>query len=201
MKNIVFTENTLSVNDQVFPVTYTIDQDNSVHAHVTAIENGEPVYLRIFFAVSDPHHAAALAAAMQTVRPEIIPEQETEERPETIPEEQTAEAQETPAEETSEPEQEEQEPERDPKKARGEVPEKLFAGLEITGKGWKILFDKSHERTRVIFQDMPSKAVREAVKKAGFYWSPVMESWNKKLTFRAFRAAQALAVELRALCG
>ncbi|MGN0995704.1 MAG: hypothetical protein ACI4PG_02235 [Candidatus Ventricola sp.] len=36
-------------------------------------------------------------------------------------------------------------------------------------------------------------------KAAGFHWSPTMQSWNKRLTFRAYRAAQALAVQLNAL--
>ena len=96
-----------------------------------------------------------------------------------------------------EPEQ----PARDPKQTRGPVPEKAFVGTTLKGKGWKILFDGDHARTRVIFTRKPSKAAREAVEKAGFYWSPVMESWNKKLTHKAFRAAQALALELRAVCG
>ncbi|MEG1516588.1 MAG: hypothetical protein RSD95_17000, partial [Clostridia bacterium] len=91
--------------------------------------------------------------------------------------------------------------ERDPKQARGPIPEKSFIGLEIKGNGWKILFDGSHERTRVIFGDKPSAAAKATVEKAGFYWSPVLQSWNKKLTFKAYRAAQALALDLRAVCG
>lgn len=99
------------------------------------------------------------------------------------------------------PEAEPEQPARDPKQTRGPVPEKAFVGTSLKGKGWKILFDGDHDRTRVIFTRKPSKAAREAVEKAGFYWSPVMESWNKKLTHKAFRAAQALALELRAVCG
>ena len=211
MKNVFFTENTLALNDQVFPASYTIAADSTVHVFVTVIENGEAVNLRIKFAPDHEHHAAALAAALQTVRPEIILEADADERPAFIPAEQAEaqpeaqpEAEET--EPTSEPEtvaepEPEEQPERDPKQTRGEVPEKLFAGLEIAGNGWKILFDKTYDRTRVIFKDMPSKAAREACKNAGFYWSPVLQSWNKKLTFKAFRKAQTLAVELRAICG
>ncbi|MBO5187263.1 MAG: hypothetical protein J6B91_09510, partial [Prevotella sp.] len=99
------------------------------------------------------------------------------------------------------PEAQPEQPARDPKQTRGPVPEKAFVGTTLKGKGWKILFDGDHDRTRVIFTRKPSKAAREAVEKAGFYWSPVMESWNKKLTHKAFRAAQALALELRAVCG
>lgn len=189
MKDIIFTENTIAINDQVFPATYTVAEDSTVRVFVTVIENGEPVNLWIKFAPDHEYHADALTAALQTVRPATIPAEPTEEQPETDEPE--------PASET-EPEEQ---PARDPKKARGEVPEKLFAGLEIVGNGWKILFDKTYDRTRVIFKEMPSKAAREACKNAGFYWSPVLKSWNKKLTFKAFRKAQTLAVELRAICG
>ena len=79
--------------------------------------------------------------------------------------------------------------------------EKPWIGLEIKGRGWKILFDGAYERTRVIFQRKPSKAAEDAVKAAGFYWSPVMQSWNKKLTCKAFRAAQGLSLQLKTICG
>ena len=81
------------------------------------------------------------------------------------------------------------------------MPDKAFVGLEINGKGWKIVFDGSYDRTRVIFKRKPSNAAREALDKHGFFWSPAMQSWNKKLTHKAFRAAQALALELRTICG
>lgn len=79
-------------------------------------------------------------------------------------------------------------------------PRKDFVGMEIKGKGWTIYFDGEHERTRVIFKRKPGDSVREAVKSAGFYWSPVLKSWNKKLTNKAFMAAQTLAIDLRKLC-
>ena len=82
------------------------------------------------------------------------------------------------------------------KQAHGEVPEKLWIGSELTGKSWRILFDGDAGKTRVIFDRVPSQGVREAVKAAGFYWSPSMKSWNKGLTWKAFRAAQALHAEL-----
>lgn len=85
------------------------------------------------------------------------------------------------------------------KERHGEVPEKLFIGSELTGKSWRIVFDGEAGKTRVIFPRKPSTAVLEAVKAAGFYWSPSMKSWNKGLTFRAFRAAQALHAELHKL--
>jgi len=86
------------------------------------------------------------------------------------------------------------------KKACGSLPAKPFIGQTIQGETWKIYFDGDKGRTRVIFTDKPNERAREAVQAAGFYWSPVMESWNKKLTFKAYRAAQALALQLRELC-
>ena len=84
------------------------------------------------------------------------------------------------------------------------MPEKFFIGLEsLKGRGWHIEFSSPevYNRTRVIFAQHPGKKALEAVKAAGFYWSPSMKSWNRKLSFKAYRAAQALALELSAICG
>ncbi|MBP3541791.1 MAG: hypothetical protein J6K72_08305 [Clostridia bacterium] len=83
--------------------------------------------------------------------------------------------------------------------SRKNVPEKLFAGTAIKGNGWRILFDTTYDRTRVIFDRVPAPAVREMVKTAGFFWSPQLKSWNKKLTHKAFRVAQDLARQLQAV--
>lgn len=82
------------------------------------------------------------------------------------------------------------------KQRHGEVPEKWFIGQELTGPSWRILFDGDAGKTRVIFPRKPSAAVLEAVKAAGFFWSPRMKSWNKGLTFKAYRAAEKLHAEL-----
>lgn len=76
-----------------------------------------------------------------------------------------------------------------------------FIGETITGNGWKILFDSETARTRVMFDEEPTDAARSAVENAGFYYSPYMNSYNKKLTKKAHRAALALADTLRELCG
>ena len=85
---------------------------------------------------------------------------------------------------------------RDPKAARGPVPEKTFSGKMIQGKGWTILFERATERTRVIFTEKPSKKILKLVKEAGFYWCKSMGSWNRKLSWKAFRAAMELANNL-----
>lgn len=85
------------------------------------------------------------------------------------------------------------------KQRHGEVPDKWFIGQALEGKSWRIFFDGDAGKTRVIFPRKPSAAILEAVKAAGFYWSPALKSWNKGLTFRAFRAAEKLHAELHAL--
>ena len=97
-------------------------------------------------------------------------------------------------------------PERTPeqqaaKAAHGAVPDKLWIGSSFEGKGWKILFDAEYDRTRVIFARKPSAAALDAVKAAGFYWSPSLKSWNKGLTWKAFRASESLRLELKRICG
>ena len=86
-----------------------------------------------------------------------------------------------------------------PKDAHGPVPEKTFIDTTIQGAGWRIHFDPATQRTRVFIDSNASAAFRKAIEQAGFCWSPSMQSFNKKLTFRAFRAAQALAQSLRRL--
>ena len=44
-----------------------------------------------------------------------------------------------------------------------------------------------------------SAAQKSAIEAAGFFWSAQLKSWNKKLTCKAYRAAQALAADLAAL--
>jgi len=76
------------------------------------------------------------------------------------------------------------------------VPEKTFIGTSISGHGYSIVFDGGCNRTRVIVTDDVKEKARPIIEKAGFYYSAALDSWNKKLTFRAYRAAQALAAEL-----
>ena len=76
---------------------------------------------------------------------------------------------------------------------------KGWIGTEIAGNGWRIAFDQATQRTRVSFDAQPSAKQKAAVEAAGFYFSAQLNSWNKKLTCKAYRAAQALAATLAAL--
>lgn len=74
--------------------------------------------------------------------------------------------------------------------------DKPWIGSTIFGKGWRIIFDAAAERTRVIIDGTPSDAMRAALEEARFFWSPKMQSWNKKLSCKARRAALELAEKL-----
>ena len=76
---------------------------------------------------------------------------------------------------------------------------KAWIGSTITGKGWRIGFDGDAQRTRVIFDAKPTAAQAAAVDAARFYYSPSMGSYNKHLTCKAYKAAQALAQTLAGL--
>jgi len=86
----------------------------------------------------------------------------------------------------------------DPKQAHGPIPEKTFIGTEIPLPCGKILFDAETERTRIILNDSPTAETVQKIKEAGFFYSPRTKSYNKKLTFRAYRAAVKLAADLNA---
>ena len=198
-----FTRDSLTIDGITRPAEYSVTPAGTVFVVVAVDVDGQERKVRIKIPADDPRYAAALAAAQE---PQPEPEQAADVEPEQPTQEQPADAEpEQPAQEQpadAEPEQaQEEQPARDPKQARGPVPDKAFVGLEIKGKGWKIVFDGSYDRTRVIFKRKPSNAAREALDKHGFFWSPAMQSWNKKLTHKAFRAAQALALELRTICG
>lgn len=179
-----FTRDSLTIDGITRPAEYSVTPAGTVFVFVAVDVDGQERKVRIKIPADDPRYAAALAAAQE---PQPEPEQAAQKQPQ----------EEQPAQEQAQEEQ----PARDPKQARGPVPDKAFIGLEIKGKGWKIVFDGSYDRTRVIFKRKPSSAAREALDKHGFFWSPAMQSWNKKLTHKAFRAAQALALELRTICG
>lgn len=199
-----FSETTLTCKGVTFPVEYNIISDGSVLAFV--ILDVEPSGYRhkqkIVIRPNEPEYAAALdaakAAAASGKRPENIstgyrkiatPAGNIIEKAETV--------RETPAAETVKPEP--AKAARDPKQARGPVPEKTFIGETIQGNGWKIIFDSEANRTRVIFEKTPTAAAKAATENAGFYYSSAMNSWNKKLTFKAYRAAKALSGQLSEL--
>ena len=78
-----------------------------------------------------------------------------------------------------------------------EKTEKWFIGQELKGNGFSILMDGSIDRATVTFKRKPSPEIREKVKAAGFYWSPTNKQWTRRLTNKAWQAAQELYTQLR----
>lgn len=199
-----FSETTLTCKGVTFPVEYNVIADGSVLAFVILdVEpNGYRHKQKIVIRPNEPEYAAALEAAKAATangkRPGNIstgyrkiatPAGNIIEKAETV--------RETPAAETVKAEP--AKAARDPKQAHGPVPEKTFIGETIQGNGWKIIFDSEANRTRVIFEKTPTAAAKAATENAGFYYSSAMNSWNKKLTFKAYRAAKALSSQLSEL--
>ena len=206
MEKYTFTARTLTVGEKVFPARYELQDEADMKrgqvfptVHIWATVDEKSVLIDV--PADDPAYGAALQACKQAqqeeeapAQEEEAPAQEEEAQQETPPDH--SEPQEAPAQvEKEEPAQEEA-PARDPKQARGPIPEKTFAGTSIKGARYTIVFDDIAQRTRVIIPKEYRAAIQAAVEKAGFYYSPILDSWNKKLTFKAYRAAQALAQEL-----
>ena len=225
MAKFEFSADSITCAGRTFPAKYSVTPSGSVMVFVTMPDADKPA--RVRFTPSEEAYTAALAAAKgETPAPVEEPAPAEAETPaeepapaevETPAEEPAPVEIEQPAEEAApvEIEQPAEEPAPveieqaapvEPAPAEIEqptprtTPEKSFIGTTITGKGWRILFDADTQRTRVCFDAEPSAAARAAVEKAGFYFSAALNSYNKKLTFKAHRAAVALSGELAAIC-
>ena len=187
-----FAPDALTVNGRTFPASYSLARTGDVYvfATVKADADAAEMPVRLHISATMPMHADAVAAAeaaraaskaskpaeapapVQEVAPavEAAPAQEAAPAPVDVP----APVQDAPA-------------------------GKAWIGTAIQGKGWSIAFDAAAGRTRVQVEGTPTDAQRSAIEQAGFYWSAQLNSWNKKLTCKAYRAAQALASTLNAL--
>ena len=77
--------------------------------------------------------------------------------------------------------------------------EKPWIGTSISGDGWKIDFDAKVERTCIRFAATPTVAQKAIVDAAGFYYRNDLKCFVKKLTCKAYRAAQSVAAGLKAI--
>ena len=212
MAKFDFTNDTITCAGRTFPVKFSVTPSGSVMVFVTMPDRSEPA--RVRFTPGDEAYPAALAAA----KGELSGEFTQPEDPAPVEIEQPAPVEAAPAEEPAEERPEiisspveaapveieqpapvEAAPVAIEQPTPRAIPEKTFIGETINGKGWRILFDGEAQRTRVCFDAAPTDAARAAVEKAGFYFSAALNSYNKKLTFKAHRAAVALSGELAAL--
>lgn len=183
-----FGPTTMTVNGRTFGASYSVARGGDVYVFtgVQAAPGAQRIPVRMHITQDMPMHADALAAAR------LAAETET---PKAEPAPVEAPKAQAPA------------PVQDAPKAQAPAPTqdaaqavcKAWIGSTITGKGWRIVFDGDAQRTRVIFDAKPTAAQAAAVDAARFYYSPSMGSYNKHLTCKAYKAAQALAQTLAGL--
>lgn len=211
MKNIfAFTADTLTVNGHTFPAEYVVHEDKSVTIFVTLDADDADKDAVISVSADDPRHAAIIAAISGEPAPAEEPEQNAVEQTAGIPVGYQATVTNTGnvvvAErhiylndnEVQDADAAEEKPARDPKQARGAVPEKSFIGTRLDGAAYSIFFNGEAQRTQIRFAADADSRMIEAAKAAGFYYSPTSGTYNKKLTFKAYRAAVALTEQFNA---
>ena len=77
--------------------------------------------------------------------------------------------------------------------------EKPWLGTSISGDGWTLDLDAKVERTCIRFAATPTAAQKAIVDAAGFYYRNDLKCFVKKLTCKAYRAAQSVAAGLKAI--
>ena len=224
-----FAPDALTVNGRTFPASYSLARTGDVYvfATVKADADAAEMPVRLHISATMPMHADAVAAAeaaraaSKASKPAEAPAPVQEVAPvvEAAPVQETpAPVQDAPADKPA-PAKKARKPRKASKPAEAPAPVveaapvqevapapaqdtpagKAWIGTAIQGKGWSIAFDAAAGRTRVQVEGTPTDAQRSAIEQAGFYWSAQLNSWNKKLTCKAYRAAQALASTLNAL--
>ena len=191
-----FAPDTVTVNGHTFPASYSLARGGDVYVFTAlrAAADAPEMPVRIHIGADMPMHADAVAAA-QAAKDKPAPAQD---KPAPAQEAAPAKPSRKPAQaKPSKPAPTQDKPA--PAQDKPTPADKPWIGTTITGKGWNIAFDAKAGRTRVLFQAAPTDAQKAAIESAGFYWSAQLKSWNKKLTCKAYRAAQALAATLNAL--
>ena len=191
-----FAPNTFTVNGHTFPASYSLARGGDVYVFTAlrAAADAPEMPVRIHIGADMPMHADAVTAA-QAAKDKPAP---TQDKPAPAQEAAPAKPSRKPAQaKPSKPAPAQDKPA--PAQDKPAPADKPWIGTTITGKGWNIAFDAKAGRTRVLFQAAPTDAQKAAIESAGFYWSAQLKGWNKKLTCKAYRAAQALAATLNAL--
>lgn len=70
---------------------------------------------------------------------------------------------------------------------------------DILGVGFRIEFNGPANRVQVLFDKFPPATARQIVKDSGFYWSPTLKCWQRKISVKGIKAAQDVAEKLAAL--
>lgn len=77
-------------------------------------------------------------------------------------------------------------------------PRSALADFTADGRGWWIRCSAEDRRIQLHFRSRPAAAVLQAIKAAGWHWSPNAECWLLKLNTRNVAAAQLLTMHLPA---
>ena len=209
-----FAPTTMTVNGRIFGASYSVARGGDVYVFtgVQAAPGAQRIPVRMHITQDMPMHADALAAARlaaETETPKADPapvEAPKAQAPAPVqdapkaakPKAKPALA-EVPKAQAPAPVQDAAQAVCKPAADAAQAVCKAWIGSTITGKGWRIVFDGDAQRTRVIFDAKPTAAQAAAVDAARFYYSPSMGSYNKHLTCKAYKAAQALAQTLAGL--
>ena len=219
-----FAPTTMTVNGRTFGASYSVARGGDVYVFtgVQAAPGAQRIPVRMHITQDMPMHADALAAAKlaaetETHKAEPAPvEAPKAQAPAPVqdapkaakpakapkaakPKAKPAPVQEAPKAQAPAPVQDAAQAVCKPAADAAQAVCKAWIGSTITGKGWRIVFDGDAQRTRVIFDAKPTAAQAAAVDAARFYYSPSMGSYNKHLTCKAYKAAQALAQTLAGL--
>lgn len=219
-----FSPTTMTVNGRTFGASYSVARGGDVYVFtgVQAAPGAQRIPVRMHITQDMPMHADALAAAKlaaetETHKAEPAPvEAPKAQAPAPVqdapkaakpakapkaakPKAKPAPVQEAPKAQAPAPVQDAAQAVCKPAADAAQAVCKAWIGSTITGKGWRIVFDGDAQRTRVIFDAKPTAAQAAAVDAARFYYSPSMGSYNKHLTCKAYKAAQALAQTLAGL--
>lgn len=187
----IFEKDRLTVNGTTAAASYTIKKSAVlVMAYVDTKAGKNAVAVRV--ENNDRHYIAALSAALEASAEQAAALEELSiAEPAALAEQPAAEQ----AADTEQPAAAEQE-----KKPRREhkAPEvvKPWHKWVITGYKWEIQFGQYDGRLQLHFDEFPKEEVRDAVKEAGFFWSPVAKCWYRKATEKSKRAALELAAKL-----
>ena len=65
-----------------------------------------------------------------------------------------------------------------------------FAGWAFPGGS--VVFDKTDNRIRILYDGKPDEATRTALKSHGFKWSPKNSAWQRQITNNAIYDAKAI---------
>ena len=204
-----FSPTTMTVNGRTFGASYSVARGGDVYVFtgVQAAPGAQRIPVRMHITQDMPMHADALAAAKlaaeaEAPQAEPAPVQDAP-KPAKAPKAAKPKAKPAPVEapkaQAPAPVQDAAQAVCKPAADAAQAVCKAWIGSTITGKGWRIVFDGDAQRTRVIFDAKPTAAQAAAVDAARFYYSPSMGSYNKHLTCKAYKAAQALAQTLAGL--